>query len=164
MKVKTSLFALIFAIAVPGIATAGPEFEGFEREHKMRQFHQHQAMHGGWKKLRRAFAKLDLSDEQKQSLESLKQNNKETWKSAHKKMRELKHQMRELMDADQVDENAIRNLTSQMASQRADQILFGLQVRDQALAVLTSEQKSKLTEMRAKHKAKRQAIKEILEE
>lgn len=167
MIVKASLFALGLAVSLPGNARADHEFEGFEgseREHKMRQFHQQRVMHGGWRKLKRAFAQLELSDEQKQTLASIKQSNKEAWRSSHSKMRDFRDQMRELMHTEQVDENAIRNLTSQMATQRAEQILLGLEVRSQALAVLTPEQKAKFDEMRDKHRAKRKAIREILQE
>ncbi|MCW9018424.1 MAG: hypothetical protein OQJ89_15735, partial [Kangiellaceae bacterium] len=66
----------------------------------------------------------------------------------------LKKQMRQLMNAEQIDEGAIKALSLQIAELKADQLIQRAQLKQEVMKLLTDEQKSKLEAIKEKRIAK----------
>jgi Spy/CpxP family protein refolding chaperone len=96
------------------------------------------------------FGQLDLSDDQKAQLKQIAESHRDEFKAAGEKVRAAREGMEGLMDADQIDENAIRAKSQSIAAAEADVMILNAKVRHESLQVLTSEQQAKLKELRAK--------------
>ncbi len=150
-----STLVVLTGILVSGNAVSHPDHEGEYANHKERM-----RDHNGRGKdiLHRVFSKLDLTDEQKSSIKSLKESNKESMKSIHLSMRSAKKQMKELLAVDEPDETAVKTLSAEMSELKAEKMLLQAKFKREALAMLTDEQREKLEKMkekRRKHRASR---------
>ncbi len=126
--------------------------------HKDRNKHMEHGYHyGGWHKMQRALAHLDLTDEQQQAIEKIHQTGKAERKAKHEQMRTFKKQMHELLIAEQIDSGAIKALSLQIAEEKANNLIANAEKRQQVLALLTTEQKKRLEEIKAKRHAKKLA-------
>ena len=96
------------------------------------------------------FRALDLTDDQKTQLKQIAESHREEFKAAGEKARAAHDGMRALMEADQIDENAIRAKSQEIAAADAEVMILNAKVRQQSMQVLTSEQQAKLKELRAK--------------
>ncbi len=161
---KTLLLSSILSILLTANISAHPKSDEKQadsrKEHKghreYRGSMEHDGMaHDGMKRMHRAFAQLDLSEQQKASLEALKEANKDTMKASHQTIKSLKEQMRPLLEAEVIDENAVKNLTAQIADLKAEQMIKMASLKKQAIGYLTEEQKMKLEEMKEKRENKR---------
>ena len=56
--------------------------------------------------------------------------------------------MRALVEADSIDESAIRAKSAEIAAAEAEMMILNAKVRQESLQVLTSEQQAKLKELR----------------
>jgi Spy/CpxP family protein refolding chaperone len=95
------------------------------------------------------FRALDLSDDQKAQLRQIAASHREEFKAAGDKARAAHDGMQALMEADQIDENAIRAKSQEIAAAEAEVMILNAKVRQQSLQVLTPEQQAKLKELRA---------------
>jgi len=167
MNKKTLIAGLLVSSLASSIAIAHPEFESdaerAEFKEKMRHG-MHHRKEGRKDLFRAAFKKLDLTDEQKEQLKTIKSANKETFKAKRKDIMELKKQVRELTEAEQIDEGAIKALSLQIAELKAEQVIKGAQLKQEMMKVLTDEQRAKLSEMKEKRMAKRKARFERMKE
>ena len=102
------------------------------------------------------FRELDLTDDQKAQLKQIAESHRDEFKAAGEKARAAHDGMQALMEADQIDENAIRAKSQEIAAAEADVMILNAKVRQQSMQVLTSEQQAKLKELRAQHQGPRQ--------
>lgn len=94
------------------------------------------------------FRELDLSDDQKAQLKSIAESHRDEFRAAGEKARAAHEGMRALMEADTIDEAAIRAKSVEVGAAEADVMILNAKVRHESLQVLTSEQQAKLKEMR----------------
>ncbi len=99
------------------------------------------------------FRELDLSDDQKAQVKSIHESHQAEFQAAGKKVGAAREGMRKLLEADTLDESAVRAKSVEVAAAEADAAILGAKVRAQTLQVLTSEQLAKLKELRASREA-----------
>ena len=95
------------------------------------------------------FRELDLTDAQKDQLKQIAESHRDEFRAAGEKARAAHDGMQALMEADQIDENAIRAKSQEIAAAEADVMILNAKVRQQSMQVLTAEQLAKLKELRA---------------
>lgn len=93
---------------------------------------------------------LDLSDEQKTQIKSIAESHQAEFKAVGEKVRTARTGLRQLLEADTLDEAAVRAKSQEVAAAEADAAILGAKVRAQTLQVLTAEQLAKLKDQRAK--------------
>lgn len=96
------------------------------------------------------FRALDLSDDQREQLRKIAESHRDEFRAAGEKARAAHEGMQALMDADDVDEKAIRAKSAEIAAAEADVMILNAKVRHESLQVLTAEQQEKLKELREK--------------
>lgn len=94
------------------------------------------------------FRELDLSDDQKAQLKSIAESHRDDFRAAGEKARAAHEGMQALLEADTIDEAAIRAKAADVAAAEADVAILNAKVRKESVAILTSEQQAKLKEMR----------------
>ena len=99
--------------------------------------------------------KLDLSPEQRAAVDSIHEEARAEAEPIHKQIRELEKEVRLKWDAASPDEKAIISLHKQVHDLKGDLAELRIGSRIDTLAVLTPEQREKLTSLRAGRKAKR---------
>jgi protein CpxP len=95
------------------------------------------------------FRNLDLSDDQKAQLKKIAEARRGDFEAAGQKVRAAREGMRALVEADAINESAIRAKSVEIAAAEADVMILNAKVRQESLQVLTSEQQAKLKEQRA---------------
>ena len=96
------------------------------------------------------FRELDLTDSQKDQLKQIAESHRDEFKTAGDKARAAHDGMQALLEADQIDENAIRAKSQEIAAAEAEVMILNAKVRQQSMQILTAEQIAKLKELRAK--------------
>lgn len=99
------------------------------------------------------FRELDLSDDQKAQVKSIMNSHQAEFKAAGEKIGAAREALRQLLEADSIDESAIRAKSVEAANAEADAAILGAKVRAQTLQVLNSEQLAKLKELQAARQA-----------
>jgi protein CpxP len=94
------------------------------------------------------FRQLDLTDDQKAQLKQLAESHRDEFRAAGEKVRAARDGMRALVDAETIDEGAIRAKSTEIAAAEADVMILNAKVRKESMQVLTSEQLAKLKEQR----------------
>jgi protein CpxP len=94
------------------------------------------------------FQQLDLTDDQKAQLKSIADSHRDEFREAGQKLGAAREAMRALIEADQIDESAIRAKSTEVAAAEAEVAILNARVRQQSMQVLTSEQQAKLKELR----------------
>ncbi|MCW8877308.1 MAG: Spy/CpxP family protein refolding chaperone [Kangiellaceae bacterium] len=157
MNKKTLISGVLLVGLLSGAVMAHPKFESAaekaEFKEKMRHG-KHHRMEDGKDLFRAALRHLDLTDEQKEQLKAVKNAKKGTFKVKRQEIHGLKKQMRQLMNAEQIDEGAIKALSLQIAELKADQLIQRAQLKQEVMKLLTDEQKSKLEAIKEKRIAK----------
>ena len=95
------------------------------------------------------FRELDLSDDQKAQLKSIAESHHDEFRAAGEKARAAHDGMQALVDADSINESAIRAKSAEIAAAEAEVMILNAKVRQESMQVLTSEQQQKLKELRA---------------
>ena len=95
------------------------------------------------------FRGLDLSEDQRGQLRKIRESHEAEFKQVGEKVRAAREGMRELIEADSINESAIRAKSTEVAAAEADVAILNAKVRAEALQILTSEQQQKLKELRA---------------
>src|SRR4029079_12268982 len=98
---------------------------------------------------------LDLSDDQKAQLKSIAESHRDEFRAAGEKARAAHDGMQALVDADAIDEAAIRAKSAEIATAEADVMILNAKLRKESLQVLTPEQLAKLKELQAQHQGPR---------
>ena len=94
------------------------------------------------------FRNLDLTDDQKAQLKKIAEARRSDFEAAGQKVRAAREGMRALVEADSINESAIRAKSAEIAAAEADVMILNAKVRQESLQVLTSEQQAKLKEQR----------------
>lgn len=94
------------------------------------------------------FREIDLTDDQKTQLKSIADSHRDEFRAAGEKARAAHDGMQALMEADSIDEAAIRAKSVEIAAAQADVMILEAKVRHESQQVLTSEQQAKLKELR----------------
>jgi len=91
---------------------------------------------------------LDLTDDQQQQLKAIAESHHDEFRAAGDKARAAHDGMQALVEADNIDENAIRAKSVEIAAADADVMILNAKVRKESMQVLTPEQQAKLKELR----------------
>ena len=94
------------------------------------------------------FRFLDLTDDQRVQLRKIREARQSEFKAAGEKLHAAREGMRALMEADSINESAIRTKSQEVAAAEADLAILNAKVRAESLQILTSEQQAKLKELR----------------
>ena len=94
------------------------------------------------------FRELDLTDDQKAQLKSIAESHRDEFQAAGEKVGAAREGMRALVEADTINESAIRAKSAEIAAAEADVMILNAKVRQESMQVLTSEQLQKLKELR----------------
>jgi len=97
---------------------------------------------------------LQLSDEQKATIDGWFAANRESARSLHESMREQRQLLRDAAQTQPFDEAAVRFQAQELAKLQAEMIVQRAAVRNQVSSVLTAEQKAKLEELKEQRKAR----------
>jgi Spy/CpxP family protein refolding chaperone len=95
------------------------------------------------------FRELDLTEEQRTQVKSIMESHQAEFKAVGDKMRTAREGMQALIEADALDESAVRAKSIEVAAAEADAAILNAKVRTQTRQVLTSEQLAKLKELQA---------------
>jgi protein CpxP len=95
------------------------------------------------------FRELDLTDDQKAQLKTIADSHRAEFEAVGKKIGAAREGMRALVEADSINEGAIRAKSAEIAAAEADQMILNAKVRQESMQVLTSEQLQKMKELRA---------------
>ena len=152
-RFKISLAAGVAALLLAGAAPAlvaqqdGPPHGGPGPGPRMRG--PGGPMRGGPMGLGPGFHALDLTDDQQAQLKTIAESHRDEFRAAGQKVGAAREAMRALLEADQIDEGAIRAKSAEVAAAEAEVAILNAKVRQQSLQILTSEQQAKLKELRA---------------
>lgn len=94
------------------------------------------------------FRGLDLSDDQKEQLKKIAESHEAEFKAIGEKTRAAHEGMRALMDADSINESAIRAKSQEVAAAQADAMILQAKIRKESMQILTADQLAKLKERR----------------
>lgn len=155
-RFKISLAAAVAALMLAGVAPAliaqqdGPPHGGPGPGPRMRgPGGPGGPMRGGPMGLGPGFHQLDLTDDQKAQLKTIAESHRDEFRAAGQKVGVAREAMRALLEADQIDEGAIRAKSAEVAAAEAEVAILNARVRQQSLQILTSEQQAKLKELQA---------------
>ena len=95
------------------------------------------------------FGGLDLTDDQQAQLRKIRDARQSEFKAAGEKLGAARQGMRALIEADTINESAIRAKSAEVAAAEAEVAILNAKVRAESLQILTSEQQAKLKELRA---------------
>ena len=101
------------------------------------------------------FRELDLTDDQQAQLKSIADSHRDEFQAAGQKIGTAREGMRALVEADSINESAIRAKSAEIATAEADLLILNAKVRQESMQVLTSEQLQKLNELRTAMKQRR---------
>jgi len=96
---------------------------------------------------------LDLTDDQKAQVKTIRESHQAEFKTVGDKLRAAREGMRALIQADTLDEPAVRAKSVEVAAAEADAAILNAKVRAQTLTVLTAEQLAKLKELQAQRQS-----------
>ena len=94
------------------------------------------------------FRELDLTDEQKAQMKSLAESHRDEFRAAGEKSRAAHEGMQALLEAETIDEAAIRAKSVEVAAAEADVMILNAKVRQESMQILTPDQQAKLKELR----------------
>jgi len=142
-RFKTSLAAGLMAIAMAGAAPAlmaqdAPQRKGGPRGERMR----------GPGAFGPELRGLDLTDDQRAQMRKIREARQSEFKAAGEKLGAARQGMRGLIEADAINESAIRAKSAEVAAAEAEWAILNAKVRAESMQVLTSEQQAKLKELR----------------
>src|SRR5688500_12529309 len=95
------------------------------------------------------FRGLDLTDDQRAQLRKVREARQPEFKAAGEKLHAAREGMRALIEADTINESAIRGKSQEVAAAEAEVAILNAKVRAESMQILTSEQQAKLKEMRS---------------
>ena len=95
------------------------------------------------------FRELDLTEEQRAQLKSIAESHRDEFKAAGQKARAAHDGMQALLEAETIDEAAIRAKSTEVAAAEADVMILNAKVRHESLQILTADQLTKLKELRS---------------
>ena len=103
---------------------------------------------------------LQLTDEQKSTIEGLFAANRENARSLHQRMQEQRQLLKTSAQAQPFDEAGVRFQAQELAKLRAEMMVQRIAVMKQVSSVLNVDQRAKLQELREQRKARFQEWRE----
>lgn len=103
---------------------------------------------GGPRGEERMFERLNLTGEQKQKIETLREKQHDDAEQFHQQMQGMGEQMRAIVESCNFDEAAARALLAKEAQIEAELKLLRIRTDNAILNLLTAEQRTKLDELR----------------
>jgi len=103
---------------------------------------------GGGKGRGRLWSALQLSDDQRAQIKNIFANSRESIRPLHQQLQEKRTALRKATAASPFDEERIRSLAQELSSVEMEMIVLRARLMNEALGVLTSEQRAKLEERR----------------
>lgn len=94
------------------------------------------------------FRGLDLTDDQKEQLKKIAESHQAEFKAIGDKTRAAHEGMRALIEADTINESAIRAKQQEIASAQADAMILNAKIRKESMQILSADQLAKLKERR----------------
>jgi Spy/CpxP family protein refolding chaperone len=89
---------------------------------------------------------LDLTEAQQGQVKSIVDSHQAEFRAVNQKIGEARQAMRALLDADQIDESAIRAKSVEVAAAEADAAILQARIRQEVFGILTAEQLEKAKE------------------
>lgn len=83
---------------------------------------------------------LDLTEAQQGQVKSIVDSHQAEFRAANQKIGEARQAMRALLEADQIDESAIRAKSAEAAAAEADAAILQAKMRQEIFGILTAEQ------------------------
>ncbi len=105
-------------------------------------------MRGGFGELR-MLRQLNLTDAQKQQIRGVMQSHSAELKSLGDRMAQARQALDKLINADTIDEGAIRDASTAVAAVEADMAVARAHIRAEVLQVLTPDQQAKAKQLEA---------------
>lgn len=100
--------------------------------------------------LHHALKQLDLTDEQREQIKAIQDENKDAQQAAHRATQEAREAMMETTANEEATEEAVRTAATELGTKIGDEAVLMIQVRNAVLAVLTDEQKAELKTLKEK--------------
>jgi Spy/CpxP family protein refolding chaperone len=159
-RFKVSLAA---ALAVMTVATAAPMLIAQDQQPRQRQgpgFGGPPPGGPGGPGMRRpggpmgfgpGFRDLDLTDDQKTQLKQITDSHSAEFRAVRDKSRLAHDGMQALLEAETINESAIRSKSAEIAAADADMLILNAKIRKESMQILTAEQLAKLKEQRDSH-------------
>ncbi|CZF80217.1 CpxP family protein [Grimontia marina] len=143
MKFSKSIAATVIALPLMMGSMSAMAFGG--------KHHGGEGMHGGKGMMGKHLLRgVDLTDEQKAELKTLREQKREAMKANKGEFRTQmmaeRQQMQELMLADNFDEAAVRALAEKMVDQRVERRIAMVKSQHEMMSILTPEQKVQVKE------------------
>jgi len=167
MKKFTTAVLLVAIIVIGAVFVIAQTSEGPMRANK-KEFGK-RGMHGPFGRrgmgrhrgqmMGRIFRQLDLTDEQKEKIQSIIKSSREDSKALRKQMRTNRKELHNLSENGNVGESKIKNLAKKQGNLHAKMIVQRHKSKAQIYAILTPEQQAKVTEIKANFKKKMKARK-----
>ena len=105
----------------------------------------------GPERIERMAGKLDLSDEQRDAIRAIADKARPSFREYGDSLRDNREKLRELAQADDADQAAIRALADAQGDTMADMIVLRTDLMREVRAVLTPEQREELENKRSRH-------------
>ena len=96
-----------------------------------------------------AIHQAGVTEDQQQQIKAVMDSHRDEFRAIGERMKAAHEGMRALVEADTIDEGAIRAKTQEVAVVEADQAIVGAKVRAEILTLLTPEQLEKVKQFRA---------------
>ena len=158
-RLKTTLAAGAAALMLAGaaplvLAAASAEAAAPKQDQPQQQQQRRRGPDGGGPRAMRGgpgmeFGGLDLTDDQRAQLRKIREARQSEFKAAGEKLHTAREGMRALIEADSINESAIRSKSQEVAAAEAEVAILNAKVRAESLQILTSEQQAKLKQLRA---------------
>lgn len=103
-----------------------------------------------------AIRHADVTEEQQQQIRSVIDSHRDEFRAIGERMKAARDGMRAVVEADTIDENAIRAKAADVAAVEADQAVLGAKVRAEVLGLLTAEQLERVKQFRAEMEKRRE--------
>jgi protein CpxP len=115
----------------------------------------HRAFGGGFDGF--ALRQLDLTDDQREQIRSIREQNRESARAVGQKVMAARKGLRDAAAAETIDEAAIREAANVLATAEAEAAINHARIHAQVWKVLTPEQQAKAKELREQRRARRPA-------
>jgi protein CpxP len=99
---------------------------------------------------------IDLTDAQRNQVQTILQSHQEARRAAHTKLREAHRGLAEATRVEVIDEAAVRARSADVATAMADEAILRARIRAEVHGILTAEQQATLKERSAQMEQRRQ--------
>jgi Spy/CpxP family protein refolding chaperone len=103
-----------------------------------------------------AIRHAEVTEDQQQQIRAVMDSHRDEFRAIGERMKAARDAMRAVVEADTIDENAIRAKAADVATVEADQAVLGAKVRAEVLGLLTPEQLERVKQFRAEMEKRRE--------